>query len=704
MIRRRLRLVLAVAAVLTGVAALAISRLPDRYTAEAMVVLNARSSKVAELQSPTESLLSRTQADLSAVRTETEILRSEGLLRAVAERLDLARDSLFSPPDDGPGFLAGLVGSARALLGGLERAAGRVPAAGGPPATAEDPLDRTVERLGRAVTVLNEGGSYALRIQAESKDAGLSARIATALAEVYLDRQRDEQAAVTRQASEWLGKQLEELRAATLRADEAVERHRAQYQLGEADGPSLLDTRITDVNAELIRAGARLGRAEAALAEAEAGQRRGADIAAAGSVLASTTVQALRQNEAELLVRRGTLAQQYGPRHPEVAESDAAIDAVRAKIKLEVERVLAGMRTEVNATRGEVRNLQQQLAGLERLGSAQADVQVRLGGLEREAQANREVYAEYLRQFTATMAQGSGQQPDVRLAAAARPPLEPSGPRRKLLIAGATLGACALGICSALLFGLLRGGINGAEALEVVTGLPTLETVPELRRRALAGLLGRAGPATTNPVQGLAFALHGRLRRPSGGGCVVLVTSSVEGEGKSLLSLLLARALAASGRRTLVLDLDPWRPSLAKLARQLPLKAHGEVTAGLSVSVDGGSGAHIAALDRALPEPSRAGFIRHAVASLDELRQGYDIVLLDGPPVLAIPDVLPAAACADGTLLVVRFEGPDATTVQAALRKLHAVGADLLGTVLSRVDPANHRRYGYGPLSYARRG
>ena len=60
-----------------------------------------------------------------------------------------------------------------------------------------------------------------------------------------------------------------------------------------------------------------------------------------------------------------------------------------------------------------------------------------------------------------------------------------------------------------------------------------------------------------------------------------------------------------------------------------------------------------------------------------------------------MPDVLPAAAEADGTLLVVRFEGPDRDTVQTSLERLAGVGASVFGTVLSRVKLRHYRRYGY---------
>lgn len=701
MVRRRLRLAIGIAAILTLVAAAVIMQLPKRYTAEALLVLNARASKLAELQSPTESLLSRTQADQSIIRTETEILTSEVLLRAVAERLDLVNDPVFQGRKE-PGAWAGWLQPIQDFVASLRGGSGGA-ASDDEPATG-DPLAKTVEQLGRAVSVVNEGGSYAIRIRAETGDPELSARIANSLAEAYLANQREQQAQTLKAASDWLSQRLRELRSAAVSADDAAERFRARNQLAQSGAPTLLDTEIAEVTTALIEASKRLSRAQASLNEVRAATRRGGDLASSGIVLASPTIQTLRQQESEILIRRGALARDLGQRHPQVAAVEAELEAVRAKITLEVDRIVASLRSEVNAIQDEIRSLESQRNRLQARLTTQAEAQVQLAEFEREAQAAREVYTQFLQHFNATLAQQTDQQPDARLVAPARPPLEPSAPRRKLLLIGAVVGASAMGVLVALLVGLLRGGFGGPVPLEQATRLPTLELLPEVKQRRLAHLFDGGLAEEANPVRSLAYALSSRLN-PSSEGAVILITSSVAGEGKSLLGITLARTFALQGRRTLLIDLDAWQPSLHRLARHLPLKpASGGTIAGSPVVTDTASGLQLIALDRPLAPAARPAFVAAMVELLPELRRSHDVVILDAPPVLAVPDVLLAAAHADGTLLVVRFEGPDAATVQAALQKLASAGANLLGTVLSRVDPRNYRRYGYGALPYMKPG
>jgi Mrp family chromosome partitioning ATPase len=187
-----------------------------------------------------------------------------------------------------------------------------------------------------------------------------------------------------------------------------------------------------------------------------------------------------------------------------------------------------------------------------------------------------------------------------------------------------------LGVLTALLLGFLRGGFGGPRPLEEATGLPVLEMVPELDRRQLAELFGPATTGAASPIRGLAFALQARL--PPGRGRALLLTSSLPGEGKSLLALGLGRAAALSGRRVIVVELDFWRPSLTQLASSLPLEPCGRSLAGSPIRIDRTSGLAIACTDLPLLEAERSMAVRELLTALDPLREAYDLILLDGPP------------------------------------------------------------------------
>jgi Mrp family chromosome partitioning ATPase len=263
------------------------------------------------------------------------------------------------------------------------------------------------------------------------------------------------------------------------------------------------------------------------------------------------------------------------------------------------------------------------------------------------------------------------------------------------MAAGAGVASLGLGLLIALALGYLRGGFGRAEQLAAATGLPVLGVVPELGRRERASLdRWSVGPAAVTAMRSLAYVLASR-RPPSGHKPVtLLLTSAVDGEGKSFCAAQLATALAGLNARVLLVELDFWG---APAPTRWPPPRLQTVTTGQAVS-EGGQNLDVLAIEPGLHGEDPGAALRGRLASLKAMGKSYDFVVLDGPAAVAVPDLLPAATHADETLLVVRFERTRAGQVDAALDRLAAVGVRPLGTLLSRVVPEHYRRYGYGKL------
>jgi len=695
LIRRRWYMVVLVT-ILGGLLALGLaSSMPRDYAAEAMMVLDPRRSKLSDLQAPSESLLSRSQADLSAIRTEAEMLTSPTVLREVVTRLDLA-----ASPEQ-PSQLRRLPNLV------LERARAwapvwlPLPAASVPadaaPIDPEQRVDRAVDALTRQVSVVNEGGSYVLRVQAKADEPELAARIANTVAEVHLAERQRLQDAERDAQSAWLRGRLEGLQRSVQESDDAVENFRTANRLAQGTNMSALDSRINDVNRALTEARTRLSGQAATLAEAQASMQR--DLGhSAPAVLNSPSIQDLTVEEAGLEARRSELQRQLGPRHPSLQEIDGQLAGLRTRIAGEIARVIAGLQSQVTATQGEIDALSQQLESLENERRAIAPATVELAELERRAEANRSIYSEVLSAYTASMVRESGSlSSEIRLLAPARPPLNPSGPGRSIVVAAGLVASAALGTLLAAILGLWRGGFGSAERLEAATGLPTLEMVPELSRRELRRQWHRPGFSTADiPIRGLAYMLRAAHDHMAPRSAVITVTSSLRGEGKSLFACQLARCLAQLDARVLLVDLDLWRPSLSVTTHRLAATPTNQEIDGSPVLSDPATGLQllpIAGIPGGIP---RSAAFAHRLTEVCRRETGYSFIVLDAPPVVPVPDVLAAASNADATLLLVRFEHTRAEAVRAALTRLATVGVRPLGTVLTRVVRRNYRRYGHG--------
>ena len=208
----------------------------------------------------------------------------------------------------------------------------------------------------------------------------------------------------------------------------------------------------------------------------------------------------------------------------------------------------------------------------------------------------------------------------------------------------------------------------------------------------------------------LRFAVCGNQHDAELGRCV-LVTSAIGGEGKTTLAAQLAARCGNAGISTLLIDADLRRASLCPLL---------DVPEGLGLSdvlrneakvedvvipVQGGT-FHLLAAGTPVQDTSRI-LQRHDFAMLiAQLRQQYEMIIIDSPPVLPVPDALILGQWTDGALLAARFEISRSPQVERARRQLDNAGIPLLGTVINgmRSSDSYYGRYTYSrPASFSTR-
>jgi capsular exopolysaccharide synthesis family protein len=180
----------------------------------------------------------------------------------------------------------------------------------------------------------------------------------------------------------------------------------------------------------------------------------------------------------------------------------------------------------------------------------------------------------------------------------------------------------------------------------------------------------------------------------------------VPDEGKSILSLSLARSAAKAGQRVLLIDTDLRRPRLSKVLGAPTDATLAEFFAGSKnlqdiVRVEEESGLHYIVGRSGMPNPQDmlgSQHMRDFVRSMSQ--QHYDLVILDSPPVLAASDALVLSRIVDATVFVVRWERTPRPIVLGALKQIHSAGGVIAGAVLTRVNVKKHARFGYGDQGY----
>lgn len=674
-----------------GAAALIMASLPSRFDAEAQILLDTRDRRMVEFQQVVGDL----SIDNAVVASEIAVIRSRQLLRQIVVDLRLDETPEFSAPRQG---LRDRL--AARLRGVAPEVADRIAPARPP----RPPLETAVERLDQALTTSQRGRSYVIGVTVRTGDAALSAEIANALSEAYIDDQLLAKNDATSRASDWLKRRIAELKQQSALADANVEQYRAEQSFGEGQGVAVTDQQLAEINTQLVSAGASRAEAEARHEQisrliADKGET------AAANVLSSPLILSLRQQRAEVKRREAELATRYGPKHPQMINVKAELRDIGGAIAAELRKRVATLANDAEVARAREAALTAALSEVEDRSVDLSRASVGLRQLEREADASRRIYEEVLARYKETTEQQDIQQADARVISLAAPAAAPVAPRRGLITGLAAMGGALLGFGLVFLAEVTANTFRTAAEAERALGLRVFARLPIMRggrrrSRLLSAVKDRPNSAFAEAVRGLRNALLASTA-PSD---VVMITSAAPDEGKSSTCLALAQSSAAMGRTAVVVECDFRRPSAAEALGQSRRSGapdlldvlKGEATVEEAAQPLAEDGAFALTLRAPAPKAADTLSSQQFRQLIARLGRTYDLVLLDTPPVLAVSDATVIAPIADQVLMLVKWNHTARQAAEACVKALAEAGAAPVGVVLTMVDPAREASYEYG--------
>jgi uncharacterized protein involved in exopolysaccharide biosynthesis len=356
-----------------------------------------------------------------------------------------------------------------------------------------------------------------------------------------------------------------------------------------------------------------------------------------------------------------------------------------------------------------IRAIQRRLAIVQGASEAAGEAGAPLLELARQAAASGELYDNLLRRQNEIRERRDMAAPEVRLLSAAVAPSRPSSPAPILFILPAAVFAAISGCFLAVILERLDRGLRSAGEISEALGIPCIGLVPALRR------MGRKRPhdflrmqpfaAYTEAIRSVVVTAL-QLGAPSGGPKVILVSSSVPNEGKTTLAVSFAVYAALLRPRVLLIDFDFRHSATLRELGGKPEKA---------VIEAGDPDQPFAAAIQRIPDLSLdyLPLCRSAVDPLglfageevrrllDRLREDYDCVVIDSPPLLAVAEARLLALVADKVLFAVRWGGTRREVAQSALNLLRAQGSmergqNFIGAVVTQVNLKKHALYRYG--------
>jgi capsular exopolysaccharide synthesis family protein len=709
-LRRRKVLIAIILIIGTIGAAAVVKNLTPRYMAEAALLLDSRPTRVVDIPAATvRQLLGGPQADVGVVHSELAVLRSPRIAESVIKQLNLLNNPEFSSGHGGLGtwireYLTPIAGVSWQWFG-TSTAEMKEQRTGAE--AAEAAMNIATDRLTRNLSVTADPRSYVIRVGYESKDPKLAASIANTVAEAYVTQQLAEKQEAVRRANVWLSDRVSELREKVDQSEGAAERFKEANGLSEVRGMTVNAQQLSELNSQIIIAAGARAQKEAELRQIETFKSSNPS----SNFIASPLLQHLREQDATLARQQAELASRFGPAHPKNIDIEAQRRDIRKKIAEEVDGRIKALMSEVSAARAREGTLRSSLAQLQAADRAMSENRVQLRQLEQEAEANRALFASLLNRSKAIESEADIQQPDARIIARARVPDQPSFPKARLLVPLAAIGSALIGLTLAFGRELMDRTFRTTRQIEQLTMRPCLGLMPNFSRSAAPDELGLRRDASpyADAIRSIRLALARSKSRPAPK--VVLVTSAVPAEGKSVFALSLARSAAQAGHRTLLIDCDLRRPSVSRLLRQPPgvdlISFCQEKETSLAITQSGEraqidtestmhfipTAGHSRSPQDLLNSPATRDF-------LDRMRSQYDLIVLDTPPILAASDALVLAPLADTTVFLVRWGVTPRSVATHALRTLAREGVALAGTVLSRVDERKYRSYGEAEYGY----
>ena len=567
-----------------------------------------------------------------------------------------------------------------------------------------------------------------VEVEFTTPNPALSQLLANAHARGFIQWNLRSRFELTNEAREFLDNKNAELKRKVEHSEKELNRFRQEHGVVSMDkGENIVVERMVEVNRQLTAARAQRIDAESLYKTVE-----GQSAQYLSQVLTQGLIPNLRSNLLLLEADKVKLSTVFTSDHPRIIELTQQIDETRKSLNREIANVVRGIRENYSAASTKERSLQAEADRQKQAALTLKEVGVQYAVLEEEVKVSRALYENVLKRLHETNVANDLAVSNIQIAQLAVKPHSPSSPNIPFNLLLSSSVGLLIGVFLAFFLEYLDSTLKTPELVWKATTLTTLGVVPDLKAlqlRRMGGLIEPSNepplmlppPTSSRSTPGELILSHHPLSilsesyrtirtaliffQAENPPRAVSLTSPSPGEGKTLTTLNLAIALAQDGNRVLVIDADLRKGCCHSrlglqnrfglsdvLSRNPSLDGIIQKTAvdGLSLISRGSSHTN----------PSDLLGSNRMRAILAELRQTYDFILFDTPPVVAVSDAAVLSSICDGVLLVLHGQKTTTPSAQLALERLQIVRAPVLGVILNGVDLGNpdyeYYRHYYG--------
>ncbi|MGH8071820.1 MAG: GumC family protein [Candidatus Entotheonellia bacterium] len=706
--------------------ALVIFMMTPIYTAETTLLIERQAPRVLNIREVLSESLGPDELVVDFYKTQYEILKSRALAAWVIREQGLETNGLFTEE----GFVARLWGKAKGWAGQFFLQ---------PPKTVEEHAlevnPKSVEAYFTMLDIKPIRQTRLIKIAFSTPDAALSARVANAHAQDYIRHGLSLRTRANEEAQHFLEEKLAELKGRVEQSEAALNRYRRHSKvISLTDKENIVVERLADLNRRVSEA-----EAERIALESRFRLIRKRDYDSLPAVIDSALIQRLKEQLAPLETEYAKLSTLYKPGHRPLDQLKAQLEELRRRLRQEMQRVVAGIESSYLAAGARERALRAEMEKQKAATLAQKDASVKYAILAREVDTNRQLYDSVLQRMKEMGVAAELRASNVSVIDKAEPPHTPSRPKKLQSLLLSALVALIGGVSLAFLLEYLDNTLKTPQEVERYLRLPNLGVVPDflsldeqsyapqklsslwrslVRHRKLRDEQKYAPhripslrpqiPSSLASGRELALVLSHPplsvvteayrmlrmailLSQAEESPKTILFTSGIFGEGKTVTVVNTAIVFAQMGVRVLVIDADLRRPDCH---RALGV----ENGLGLTEILTGQRGPievirptatnHLFLLSAGSLPPNPAELVgsKKMQETVAALREQYDYILIDSPPVMQVSDAVLLSTIVDGVVLVVSSQATPKYVAREARSRLSYARAKILGVTLNRVD------------------
>ncbi len=683
---------------------------PGHYTASTTLLFD--TDEVRLFQGPTvvntKNMLSYTR-----IQSQIRIMKSSPVLERVIRKLKL---------DTKPGYAKPRLGRIQRWFGDdaakfLGRYRKNTPAA---------LKAQQISMLRAGLTIFHIPQTYAVTIRSQSSDPEEAARIANAVASAYLEKRTDDKTELSSKAGGWLYSRLEKLRKKLSDAQRNVTTFRKKHGLVDTDGKRTLENSITTLNRELMSTRARLGETKARLKRIKsviASYNEASVKPVIPDILSNPLATKLREKYFELRNREREWAVRFGTTHKATAKLRKEMRTIEGALLEEYRRLAESYLSDIAIAEQRVASITKDISSSgSKLRKAQSK-NIVLRQLESRVQTYQRLYDGFLAKFSEASNQNNLPTPKVQILEPAATPMAKQFRRTMKMALLLAMFGFGLGAGAAVLREVTDRSFRRIDEVEQVLSHALISIMPVITRdelksdyfhlkknesapdeRIISQSINPIWAAEISPQSRYAAAArairHNIDQSIREAGCyVVAVTSAQPNEGASTVAAAIAVTSASTKSRVLLMDCDLRNPSLTRLLAPKAKKGLVDIllddaTLQDTIWTEPQSNLHFMPIasnwgvrpDELLGSPTMSKLI-------EELKEHYDYIVIDLPPLVPMVDVQMASSFVSGFVGVVKWGYSQKEATRRAFERVPNFENKVLGLVLNHVDLHKLRLY-----------